>query len=113
MFRKETFIIHLTLCILIATPLFALKKERITSQTSDSSTTIRDHRGSFDGYVEITNNTGNEIYYLYLTHEDDTVWGDDLLGDLTLNSGESYRVDLKGFASSYFDIYAKDSDDDW
>lgn len=67
---------------------------------------------AFDGYVEITNNTGFTIYYIQVSHESDEYWGDDMLGDETLIDGDTYRVYLTGHASSIFDIRVEDEDGD-
>jgi len=67
---------------------------------------------AFDGYVEVTNNTGFDIYFLYISHEDDEDWGDDVLGDEILEDGSSISIDLEGYSSSIFDIKAEDEDGD-
>ena len=33
----------------------------------------------FDGYVEVTNNTGYDIYYLYVSHAKSKSWEEDVL----------------------------------
>jgi len=68
--------------------------------------------GDFNGYIEITNKTGYDIYYLYVSHEDSDDWEDDVLGDEILEDGESFRVDLDGYTSSIFDVQAEDEDED-
>jgi hypothetical protein len=43
--------------------------------------------------VEVTNNTGNEIEYLFISAEDTDAWGADLLDeDTTLSDGDSHSV---------------------
>lgn len=68
--------------------------------------------GDFSGYVEVTNSTGYDIWYLYVSHSDSDSWGDDVLGSEILYSGESFRVDLDDYPSSVFDIRAEDEDED-
>jgi len=67
---------------------------------------------AFDGYVDITNDTGYDIYFIYVSHSDDDSWGDDMLGDDILESGDTYRVYLSGQPSSIFDILIEDEDGD-
>ena len=71
-----------------------------------------DQTGDFDGYIEVTNKTGYDIYYLYVSHENSTSWEEDVLGESILPNGDSVRVDLTGYASSVFDVQAKDEDGD-
>lgn len=67
---------------------------------------------AFDGYVDITNDTGFTIYYIQVSHESDEYWGDDMLGDDYLMDGDTYRVYLSGHQSSIFDIRVEDEDGD-
>jgi len=83
-----------------------------SSSYDELSATIRGTgKGSFDGYVTVTNETGYTVRYLYVSHTDDG-WGDDVLGSDVLNDGQSIRVDVENFPSSIFDIKAEDEDDD-
>ena len=66
----------------------------------------------FEGYVEVTNDTGYDIYYLYVSHDDSASWEEDVLGDDILESGETIRVDVSGYPDSIFDIKAEDEDGD-
>lgn len=66
----------------------------------------------FSGYIEVTNRTGYDIYYLYVSHSDSDSWGEDALGNDILRDGDSFRVDLDGYPSSYFDVKAEDEDED-
>lgn len=66
----------------------------------------------FDGYVEVTNNTGYDIYYLYVSHAKSKSWEEDVLNDDILPDGHTVRVNLSGAKSSIFDIRAKDEDGD-
>ena len=67
---------------------------------------------AFDGYVEVTNETGYTIYKIFVSHEDNEFWDDDMLGDEVLMDGDSYRIYLTGHPSSIFDIMAEDEDGD-
>lgn len=40
------------------------------------------------------NNTGEDIYYLYVSSNSSMYWGDDILGEEVLYNGESYTVEL-------------------
>lgn len=66
----------------------------------------------FDGYVEVTNNTGYDIYYLYVSHAKSDSWEEDVLDDDILPNGHTVRVNLRNAKSSIFDIRAKDEDGD-
>jgi hypothetical protein len=68
--------------------------------------------GSFSGYVDVTNDTGYDIWYLYVSHSDSDSWEEDVLGSEILYDGETYRVNLNGYPSSIFDIHAEDEDGD-
>jgi len=67
---------------------------------------------AFDGYVDITNQTGYTIYYVYVSNENDDYWGDDMLGDDYLYDGDTKRVYLSGHPSSVFDIMVEDEEGD-
>jgi hypothetical protein len=67
---------------------------------------------AFNGYVEVTNDTGYTIYYLYVSNTSSGDWEEDVLGSDILSDGETIRVDVKRADSEYFDIRAVDSDDD-
>lgn len=66
----------------------------------------------FSGYIDVTNSTGYDIYYLYVSHEDSDSWGDDVLGSEILRDEDSFWVDLDGYPSSIFDVKAEDEDGD-
>jgi hypothetical protein len=66
--------------------------------------------GDFEGYIEITNQTGHDFQYLYVSHENSDEWGDDVLEGDILEVGDSMNVDLAGYASSIFDVSAEDKD---
>ena len=67
---------------------------------------------AFNGYVEVTNNTGYTIYYLYVSNTSSGEWEEDVLGSDVLSDGETVRVNVKQAESEYFDIRAVDEDDD-
>lgn len=64
----------------------------------------------FSGYIEVTNRTGNDLYYLYVSHEDTSDWEEDVLGDDILSNGDSFKVTLNNYTSSIFDVRAEDED---
>lgn len=63
---------------------------------------------AFDGYVEITNETGFGVEALFVSHSDSETWEENLLPDTVLAQGETIRVDLEGYSDSRFDIRAQD-----
>ncbi|QEW06466.1 hypothetical protein [Nitrincola iocasae] len=65
-----------------------------------------------DYYVDITNNTGYTIYYIYISPEKSTSWEEDVLGDEVLPNNETRRVTITGYKSPMFDIHLIDEDDD-
>ncbi|HEY5623035.1 MAG TPA: hypothetical protein VIV14_04685 [Gammaproteobacteria bacterium] len=67
---------------------------------------------AFNGYVEVTNDTGYTIYYLYVSNTSSGGWEEDVLGSEVLMDGETVRVDVTNAASEYFDIRAVDEDGD-
>ncbi|SFL83179.1 hypothetical protein [Marinobacter zhejiangensis] len=67
---------------------------------------------AFDGYIDVTNNTGYDIYYLYVSHAKKDTWGRDRLGDDILEDGETFRVNVRKQPTSIFDIHAEDEDGD-
>ena len=67
---------------------------------------------AFEGYVDITNDTGFDIYYVYVSHESNNGWGEDQLGSDVLFDGETYRVYVSGDKTSIYDIMVEDEDGD-
>ncbi len=59
---------------------------------------------------EITNDSDDAIYYLYISASDSTTWGDDWLGDDVVKAGASYVV--SDVPRGVYDIKAADQDDD-
>lgn len=65
-----------------------------------------------DYYVDITNETGYTIMYMYVSPDKSDTWEEDVLGSKVLGDGETKRVNLTGYKSPIFDIRLVDSDDD-
>src|SRR6056297_2174821 len=63
-------------------------------------------------YVDITNNTGYVIHYIYVSPASANTWEEDVLGNDVLMDGESFRVNLNGYNSPIFDIRLVDEDGD-
>lgn len=84
-------------------------------ETTDLVITLEDldeseSTGDFEGYVDITNNTGEDIYYIYVSHESSDDWEEDVLGDDVLSNGESVRVNIEGYDTPVFDIRLESED---
>lgn len=58
--------------------------------------------------LEVTNESGDAISYLYISPSDSTTWGDDWLGADVVEAGASYVVD--GIPRGTYDIQATDSE---
>lgn len=67
---------------------------------------------AFDGYVEVVNGTGFDIYYIYISNEYNDGWEEDILGDDVLFDGESIEIEIYDAYSSIFDIRLEDEDGD-
>lgn len=63
-------------------------------------------------YVDITNQTGYTIMYVYVSPGDARTWEEDVLGRQVLRSGHTTRVTLRGYRSPIFDIRLVDEDGD-
>ncbi len=63
-------------------------------------------------YVDITNQTGYTIMYVYVSPGDARTWEEDVLGRQVLRSGHSKRINLYGYRSPIFDIRLVDEDGD-
>jgi hypothetical protein len=64
--------------------------------------------------INIVNNTGYDIYFLYVSPSESDEWGDDILGDAILEDGGTFNYQLSqplGNISMY-DFLAEDEDDD-
>lgn len=67
---------------------------------------------AFDGYVEVTNNTGYDIYFLYVSHGKSKSWEEDVLDVDILRNGQTVHVTVTNAKSRIFDIRAADEDGD-
>ncbi len=65
-----------------------------------------------DYYVDITNDTGYTIMYVYVSPAKSTEWEEDVLGREVMSNGEKRRITLRGYQSSVFDIKLVDTDGD-
>jgi hypothetical protein len=64
--------------------------------------------------IQIVNDTGYTFYYLYVSPSESDKWGDDILGDKILRSGETFTFRLPQPLSSVnvYDFLAEDEDED-
>jgi hypothetical protein len=64
--------------------------------------------------VRITNNTGFDVYYVYISPSSSDDWGEDMLGDDILLDGYSVDIQLGYPLSrvSTYDIYLEDEEGD-
>ena len=67
---------------------------------------------AFDGYVEVTNNTGFSIYFLYVSPGKAKTWEEDVLDEDILRDGQTVRVTVSGAKNEIFDIRVEDEDGD-
>jgi len=59
--------------------------------------------------ITVTNDLNETVYYLYLSPEEDSDWGEDRLGDEILDPGSSITIDVQvDSASAVFDLMAED-----
>ena len=65
-----------------------------------------------DYYVDITNQTGYTIVYMYVSPGTSRSWEEDVLGSDVLPNGASQRVRLRGYQSPIFDVRLVDEDGD-
>jgi hypothetical protein len=65
-----------------------------------------------DYHVDITNETGFTIYYIYVSPDSSGSWEEDVLGSEVLMDGTTKRINLKGYKSPIFDIRLVDEDGD-
>ncbi len=63
-------------------------------------------------YVDVTNQTGYTIVYMYVSPGDARTWEEDVLGRDILRNGEMQRVNLYNYHSPIFDIRLVDEDGD-
>lgn len=55
---------------------------------------------SYERWLDIHNNTGTDLCYVYISHVDTRRWGPDLLGDECISPGDYARVD-PGYQRGY------------
>ncbi|MEH6565219.1 MAG: hypothetical protein V7756_07860 [Halopseudomonas sp.] len=67
---------------------------------------------AFNGYVEVTNRTGYDIHYLYVSPAKAGDWEEDVLDQDILSNGQTVRVTVRQAAGSVYDIRAEDEDGD-
>ncbi len=65
-----------------------------------------------DYYVDISNDTGYTILFMYVSPADAQSWEEDVLGADILPDGEERRVWLRNYNSPIFDIRLVDEDGD-
>lgn len=65
-----------------------------------------------DQEIEIVNDTGFTIWYLYISPVTSEDWEEDVLGDDILDTGSSVTVTLEGYDTSVFDIMMEDDEGD-
>lgn len=65
-----------------------------------------------DYYIDITNKTGYDIYYIHISPEASTSWEEDVLGKEVLLDNQTKRINLLGYKSPIFDIRIIDEYDD-
>ncbi|WP_239056611.1 hypothetical protein [Wenzhouxiangella limi] len=63
-------------------------------------------------YVDVTNQTGFTIFYLYVSPADAKDWEEDVLGSEVMLHGQTRRVTLNNYFSPIFDIRLVDEDGD-
>ena len=59
--------------------------------------------------ISIKNNTGDDIHYLYISASGTSDWEDDVLGQNTLDNGDTLRVKVTG-KYSMFDLRVEDDE---
>jgi hypothetical protein len=64
--------------------------------------------------IRITNNTGYDVYYIYISPSDSEDWGEEFLGDDILLDGHSVniRLDYPLSRVAVYDIRVEDEDGD-
>tara|TARA_R110000764_G_scaffold182781_1_gene268511 strand:+ start:134 stop:463 length:330 start_codon:yes stop_codon:yes gene_type:complete len=67
---------------------------------------------AFNGYVEVTNDTGFDIHYLYVSPAHAGDWQEDVLDEDILPDGSTVRVTVRKAKGSVYDIRAEDEDGD-
>ncbi len=65
-----------------------------------------------DYYIDVKNNSGYTIEYLYVSPGKAKNWQEDVLGNKVMPNGTSARISLTGYSSPIFDIRFEDEDGD-
>jgi hypothetical protein len=65
-----------------------------------------------DYYVNITNKTGYSIDHMYISPGSAKKWQEDVLGEDTLENGQTVRVNLGNYSKPIFDIRLVDEEGD-
>ena len=60
--------------------------------------------------LEITNSSGTDVWYIYVSPSDAEEWGSDWLGDNIIHDGESYTI--VDIPSGHYDIKAEDENEE-
>jgi hypothetical protein len=60
--------------------------------------------------LEITNDSGVDVWYVYLSPSKADDWGDDWLGDYVIGDGETYTI--VGIPEGVYDVKAEDADNE-
>ena len=64
--------------------------------------------------VRIVNNTGHQIYFIFISPSDNETWGEDLLGEDILENGQTFTYQLPQPLNrvNVYDIRLEDEDED-
>lgn len=65
-----------------------------------------------DYQIDISNNTGYTIMFMYVSPADAQSWEEDVLGDEVLPDGVARRITLSNYNSPMFDVRLVDEDGD-
>ena len=90
-------------------PTIAFTKKNLTSSNADFA-------DSDIANLKVTNNTGKEIEYLFVSPEDTTAWGADMLDeDTTLADGDSYNLAIPATKDviKYYLMAADENNDEY
>lgn len=58
-----------------------------------------------EDYINVTNNTGHEVWHIFISPSDNDDWEEDLLDeDETLPNGETMKINLNDYTTKFFDV---------
>ncbi len=77
------------------------------------TTVLAQSLSAIEGSFEIINETGFDIYYVYVSKVADDSWGEDELGDDVIANGETYQFYVEDPEYTKFDIRVEDLDGDF